>query len=291
MICGTASHAPFWPSWPADSRMTARPASAGARAHGRGAAAAARRGRPHSGLRVLVPQHTRREGANDGFMMAFQRAWFECCQHASVAERACCCVAPAACCTPAVSLRFAGTDLRAPAASRIADLQRHARGARQQANRQGARHHAQIRPPIGVAPPRHLIADLKCNPSRVVTRAISLCLSRWYVLQASTALHDPHHHCLPNLYVPSEFPNQPPNRRPSSQEFDDWLVNACTAAAGPARNRRLAAWASAPGGRGAHPREEHLLPLLVAAAAGGGDGGRAVQSSMGSVPMTHFIFG
>jgi aromatic ring-opening dioxygenase catalytic subunit (LigB family) len=51
-----------------------------------------------------------------------------------------------------------------------------------------------------------------------------------------------------------------------SQEFDDWL----TAAAESAPDQRaalLAAWALSPGGKFAHPREEHLLPLMVAAGA------------------------
>ena len=78
---------------------------------------------------------------------------------------------------------------------------------------------------------------------------------------------------------------------PLFQDFDDWLVDTCTRHTGAARAFRLAAWASAPGGRGAHPREEHCIPLLVAAAAGGDDPGRAVASSMGSAVMSHFVFG
>ena len=43
----------------------------------------------------------------------------------------------------------------------------------------------------------------------------------------------------------------------------------------PSGDLRLTAWASAPGARGAHPREEHLLPLMVIAGAAGGPGHRA----------------
>ena len=51
-----------------------------------------------------------------------------------------------------------------------------------------------------------------------------------------------------------------------SQQFDRWLT--ATAEAGPAeRAARLARWSDAPWVRLCHPREEHLLPLMVAAGA------------------------
>ena len=57
--------------------------------------------------------------------------------------------------------------------------------------------------------------------------------------------------------------------------FDDWLGDAVTAAP-EVRTERLTRWSSAPGARGAHPREEHLLPLMVAAGAAGADLGTIV---------------
>ncbi len=56
-----------------------------------------------------------------------------------------------------------------------------------------------------------------------------------------------------------------------SRLFDDWLGAAVE---GPAEGRaeRLAGWAEAPAGRYAHPREEHLLPLMVVAGASQGPG-------------------
>jgi aromatic ring-opening dioxygenase catalytic subunit (LigB family) len=63
-----------------------------------------------------------------------------------------------------------------------------------------------------------------------------------------------------------------------SQRFDAWLDDAVTG--DPAlRDRRLAAWATAPEARFAHPREEHLLPLMVAAGAGEGEPARRVYSN------------
>jgi aromatic ring-opening dioxygenase catalytic subunit (LigB family) len=55
------------------------------------------------------------------------------------------------------------------------------------------------------------------------------------------------------------------------------------------RDRRLTAWAHAPGARFAHPREEHLLPLMVAA--GAADGDRATTSYNGTfMGMRHSAF-
>ncbi|MBV1859865.1 MAG: dioxygenase [Nannocystaceae bacterium] len=51
-----------------------------------------------------------------------------------------------------------------------------------------------------------------------------------------------------------------------SKAFDDWMAQ--TALAAPSeRAQRLAEWTKAPAARASHPREEHLLPLMVAAGA------------------------
>lgn len=60
-----------------------------------------------------------------------------------------------------------------------------------------------------------------------------------------------------------------------SERFDQWLTEACTTTAN-ARRRALAGWTEAPAARAAHPREEHLLPLMVAAGAAGSDPGSRV---------------
>jgi aromatic ring-opening dioxygenase catalytic subunit (LigB family) len=61
--------------------------------------------------------------------------------------------------------------------------------------------------------------------------------------------------------------------RAVSEAFDTWLRAAATATPDE-RDRQLTAWASAPAARLAHPREEHLLPLMVCAGAAGADQGR-----------------
>jgi aromatic ring-opening dioxygenase catalytic subunit (LigB family) len=57
-----------------------------------------------------------------------------------------------------------------------------------------------------------------------------------------------------------------PRATAPSQAFDAWLTQAVELPAW-LRADQLAAWAQAPNGRFAHPREEHLLPLMVAAGA------------------------
>jgi len=58
----------------------------------------------------------------------------------------------------------------------------------------------------------------------------------------------------------------PAATRPSAV-FDQWLTSAVEAE--PAeREAQLSHWSDAPAGRLSHPREEHLLPLMVAAGAG-----------------------
>jgi aromatic ring-opening dioxygenase catalytic subunit (LigB family) len=70
--------------------------------------------------------------------------------------------------------------------------------------------------------------------------------------------------------------------------FDAWLRDTMQQEAAE-QNRRLAAWAQAPGARFAHPREEHLLPLMVAA--GAADGDRATTSYNGTfMGMRHSAF-
>ncbi|MFO0723052.1 MAG: class III extradiol ring-cleavage dioxygenase [Myxococcota bacterium] len=75
-----------------------------------------------------------------------------------------------------------------------------------------------------------------------------------------------------------------------SADFGAWLVE--TAAASPSeRERRLGSWSAAPGARLAHPREEHLLPLMVVAGAAGTDPGRVAFDGavMGArVSAVHF---
>ena len=61
-----------------------------------------------------------------------------------------------------------------------------------------------------------------------------------------------------------------------SDRFDAWLTEAACESDPSARYEKLLQWRHAPGARNAHPREEHLIPLMVAAGAGDQDSGRKV---------------
>jgi aromatic ring-opening dioxygenase catalytic subunit (LigB family) len=80
-------------------------------------------------------------------------------------------------------------------------------------------------------------------------------------------------------------------RTAKSAPFDDWLVRVVAGDAG-ARDAELARWAEAPGARAAHPREEHLLPLMVIAGAAGDDRGRvAFRDTYGGFRVSAVHFG
>ncbi len=68
-----------------------------------------------------------------------------------------------------------------------------------------------------------------------------------------------------------------PRVNAAAEAFDLWLTAACEASP-ELRDQALAAWAGAPAARFCHPREEHLIPLMVAAGAAGKDLGRRVYS-------------
>ena len=68
-----------------------------------------------------------------------------------------------------------------------------------------------------------------------------------------------------------------PRSRAASEEFHDWLDHVMTLEA-PERDAQLVEWERAPAARLAHPREEHLLPVMIAAGAAGEDRGRVSYS-------------
>ncbi len=75
-----------------------------------------------------------------------------------------------------------------------------------------------------------------------------------------------------------------------SQAFDEWLLDA-VCQDGARRAAALAGWAGAPGGRFAHPREEHLLPLMVAAGASQAVGERIYSELVLETAISAFRFG
>eukprot|EP00667_Euglena_gracilis_P009287 EG_transcript_9435 len=76
-----------------------------------------------------------------------------------------------------------------------------------------------------------------------------------------------------------------------TRQFLNWLVKTCGSDEAK-RTHEFLAWETAPSARYNHPREEHLIPLLVCAGAAGTDVGRSVfAANILGVPTTGFQFG
>jgi len=70
-----------------------------------------------------------------------------------------------------------------------------------------------------------------------------------------------------------------------SKDFNQWLEETVSLASFENRNSKLQEWEKAPHARRVHPREEHLLPLMVISGAAGDEAGKIVfsDSPMGAV--------
>jgi aromatic ring-opening dioxygenase catalytic subunit (LigB family) len=80
----------------------------------------------------------------------------------------------------------------------------------------------------------------------------------------------------------------------ASAEFDAWLQQAVVTSPPPERTQRLLNWADAPSARIAHPREDHLLPLMVAVGAAESEAAECVYHEAdfaGSLTVSSFRFG
>ena len=80
-----------------------------------------------------------------------------------------------------------------------------------------------------------------------------------------------------------------PRATDPSRRFDAWLSGAATHEGAP-RAAALMRWAEAPDGRFAHPREEHLLPLMVAAGASAAAGERVYAEEVMATAISGFRF-
>lgn len=79
-----------------------------------------------------------------------------------------------------------------------------------------------------------------------------------------------------------------------SHLFDAWLHETLTRSTPGVRRDRLLDWAHAPAARIAHPREDHLLPLMVAVGAAYDDEGACVYHEdhfHGAIAVSSFRFG
>jgi aromatic ring-opening dioxygenase catalytic subunit (LigB family) len=82
--------------------------------------------------------------------------------------------------------------------------------------------------------------------------------------------------------------------REASEAFDAWLQDVLVRAAPAERSRHLLQWEQAPSARRAHPREDHLIPLMVAVGAAEDEAAACVyheQGFFGGVTASSFRFG
>ena len=79
---------------------------------------------------------------------------------------------------------------------------------------------------------------------------------------------------------------------PFALAFERYLHGAIEQQDSAERNRLLAHWEQAPSARQAHPREDHLLPLMVVAGAAGEDrGSTLLVDQIMKIPMASYEFG
>ncbi len=79
-----------------------------------------------------------------------------------------------------------------------------------------------------------------------------------------------------------------------SKTFDEWLDKVVVQGATSERAGQLTAWSTAPAARSAHPREEHLIPLMVAVGAAEDETGvRSYHQEdfMGGLVVSSYRFG
>ena len=85
-----------------------------------------------------------------------------------------------------------------------------------------------------------------------------------------------------------------PQAHDVSKAFDDWLDQTVVQGAADQREARLNDWAAAPSARIAHPREEHLIPLMVAVGAAEHEAGERIyheDAFIGGLAVSSFRFG
>jgi len=80
----------------------------------------------------------------------------------------------------------------------------------------------------------------------------------------------------------------------ASAVFDAWLNETLVEVSPEQRRARLLRWQEAPAARAAHPREDHLMPLMVAVGAAGEDAGARIYHEpdfMGAITVSSYRFG
>jgi aromatic ring-opening dioxygenase catalytic subunit (LigB family) len=128
--------------------------------------------------------------------------------------------------------------------------------------------------------PMSLTADL--DPARHIAAGRALRVLRdegVLIVGSGMSYHNMHAFRTPSATQPSAI-------------FDEWLTAALGLDDLEARLTRLTHWSEGPAARNAHPREEHLLPLMIAAGAGADAPGRRVfTDNVMKATISGFRFG
>jgi aromatic ring-opening dioxygenase catalytic subunit (LigB family) len=85
-----------------------------------------------------------------------------------------------------------------------------------------------------------------------------------------------------------------PAAKAPSAAFDQWLDRTLAIDDPAQREQALVDWEEAPSARQAHPREEHLLPLMVAVGAAGADPAVRIyheEDFFGGISVSSYLFG
>jgi len=79
-----------------------------------------------------------------------------------------------------------------------------------------------------------------------------------------------------------------------SKQFDAWLQEVLVESSPSERQRKIVYWSAAPSARLAHPREDHLMPLMVVLGAANDDPATCIyheEDFLGSLTVSSFRFG
>jgi aromatic ring-opening dioxygenase catalytic subunit (LigB family) len=84
--------------------------------------------------------------------------------------------------------------------------------------------------------------------------------------------------------------NQFTDAEKPSKEFDDWLSQTLNYSS-MERHKQLLNWAQAPSARVSHPREEHLIPLMVVSGADSHNAGKKIWHGLaGNTRISSWAF-
>jgi aromatic ring-opening dioxygenase catalytic subunit (LigB family) len=92
-------------------------------------------------------------------------------------------------------------------------------------------------------------------------------------------------HNLPNFFHPTTASKQ------AACNFNEWLKETMLSSQPSEMKQRLTHWEQAPGAKQSHPREEHLIPLLMTVAASDFTGAQVIYDTTRDADSEHAVTG